>query len=210
MDKLKKGTKSCIQPVIKPREQFESIVFEATPLKDFMKESLVDKELKIEYDNLEFKYDLIRQLLAYRRNHNITQKEFAATIGLEQQAISRFEKGEIDPRMSFVQKIINGMSMKITIDENTTSLTKSIIHEVIDSLTEEDKTRLRMGHEITAEFNTQPLITEAIENIHKEITKVSNQYKITLNMDYHHIVAPLEKNSNTKGIHYNQLIIRRK
>lgn len=70
----------------------------------FEKELLNDKELKKEYDLLENKYKLIDELIAYRKNNNLTQKEFAEKISVNQQEISRFEKGEIDPKSSFVKK----------------------------------------------------------------------------------------------------------
>lgn len=75
-------------------------------LEDFKKMSLVDNpELKKEYDELYIKYAVIEELIKYRKRYNLTQKEFGKLVGLKQQPISRFEKGEIDARLSFIEKI---------------------------------------------------------------------------------------------------------
>ena len=74
-----------------------------------------DTELKKEVDLLELKYLLIETLLSYRKFNRLSQTEFAKQVGVKQQVISRFEKGEVDPRLSFVSKIILGMEKKISI-----------------------------------------------------------------------------------------------
>lgn len=90
----------------------------ATPLDEFIGDSLAENaELKDEYDSLDIKYQLISKLVNYRKKNNLTQKEFAEKIGLKQQAISRFEQGGIDPRSSFIQKILNGIDAKMVFDE---------------------------------------------------------------------------------------------
>jgi predicted transcriptional regulator len=73
-----------------------------------IKASLLEKnpELKKEYDILKMKKDVINFLIKYRKNNMLTQKDFAERINVKQQAISRFEKGEIDPRFSFVARIL--------------------------------------------------------------------------------------------------------
>ena len=70
-------------------------------------------DVKREIELLALKYDLIRLLTDYRKENNITQKEFAETIRVKQQMISRFEKGDVDPRLSFVAKIIRGMNCRV-------------------------------------------------------------------------------------------------
>lgn len=74
-----------------------------------------DKELKKNYDNLELKYKIIDLLINYRQKHNLTQKELAEKIGVKQQAISRFEKGLVNPRIDFIQKILTATDKKINI-----------------------------------------------------------------------------------------------
>lgn len=75
--------------------------------KDLKKQTLENnKELQKEYEILKMRTNIIRELYNYRIKNNLTQKEFAKKIGVHQQVISRFEKGEIDPRFSFISKIL--------------------------------------------------------------------------------------------------------
>lgn len=80
---------------------------------DFINELLQNDDiLKKENELLSLKYDIIKLLIDYRKKNNITQTEFAKKIEVKQQMISRFEKGEIDPRISFISKILYGMNLK--------------------------------------------------------------------------------------------------
>lgn len=64
-------------------------------------------------EGLELRYTFINELISFRKKNNLTQKEFAERLGLKQQAIARFEKGEIDPRISFIAKILEEINLKI-------------------------------------------------------------------------------------------------
>ncbi|SDC79288.1 helix-turn-helix transcriptional regulator [Geotoga petraea] len=86
-------------------------------LYDFKKEKekiLKEKpEIKKIYDDLELKYKLIESVIEYRAENNLTQKELAENIGVKQQVISRFERGLVNPRIDFVQKILNATGKDI-------------------------------------------------------------------------------------------------
>lgn len=74
-------------------------------------------ELKKEVELIAFKYELIKKLIQYRKAKKLTQKGFADKIGVKQQMISRFEKGNVDPRLSFVSKVINGMNHELCLND---------------------------------------------------------------------------------------------
>ena len=76
-----------------------------------------DLELKKQDQVLELRYEFIKELVEYREKFNLTQKDFANEVDLKQQAISRFEKGEIDPRLSFITKILKGMKKEVVIKD---------------------------------------------------------------------------------------------
>ena len=82
-------------------------------LKEFIQEQMKDEKFKMAYTIVEQKYDLIRELIEFRKNNNITQKEFAEMMGVKQQAISRYEKGAIDPQLSFVLKVFYLIGKKL-------------------------------------------------------------------------------------------------
>lgn len=56
-----------------------------------------------------FKEYLINELVSYRKANKLSQQEFAEKIGVAQQVISKFERGEVDPRVTFIDKVIDGM-----------------------------------------------------------------------------------------------------
>jgi DNA-binding XRE family transcriptional regulator len=70
-------------------------------------------EIKKFYDDLELKYKLIENVIEYRAKNNLTQKDLAEYIGVHQQVISRFERGLVNPRIDFVQKILNATGKDI-------------------------------------------------------------------------------------------------
>ena len=89
-------------------------------MNDFFDEAFEnDEELSREYELLETKYNLIEALIKFRKENKISQKEFAEKIGVKQQAVSRFEKGEIDPRLSFIEKVLQGINSEVIIESKT-------------------------------------------------------------------------------------------
>lgn len=76
-----------------------------------------DAEIRKEVKLLEFKYLIINELINFRKENKMNQTEFAKLINVKQQAISRFELGEIDPRLSFVSKVLIGMNKEIVIQD---------------------------------------------------------------------------------------------
>ena len=87
---------------------------------DFFNE-LIDEneELKNSIELIDLKYKVIQALYSFRKANSLSQKDFAEKIGVKQQAISRFEKGEIDPRLSFIEKVLHGINSEAIIDNKT-------------------------------------------------------------------------------------------
>jgi transcriptional regulator with XRE-family HTH domain len=84
-------------------------------LNEFLFEQKKDKKFKMAYAVVEQKYDLIQELIAFRKKKNMTQQEFAELMGVKQQAISRYEKGAIDPRLSFILKMLYIIGKKVRV-----------------------------------------------------------------------------------------------
>ena len=74
-----------------------------------------DQEIREEIELLDFKYKLIDELINFRKAYKLSQSEFADMIKVDKQMISRFEKGEVDPKLSFISKILHGMNKEIII-----------------------------------------------------------------------------------------------
>jgi predicted transcriptional regulator len=82
---------------------------------EIKKELLRDPEVKKEYDRLEPKFDLIRSIIEKRIEKNISQEELADRMGTKQSALSRFESGNYNPSLAFMQKVAQALDSKLEI-----------------------------------------------------------------------------------------------
>ena len=76
---------------------------------------LKDPNVKKEYDRLGPKFDLIRSIIEKRIEKNISQKELASRMGTKQSALSRFESGNYNPSLAFMQKVAQALDSKLEI-----------------------------------------------------------------------------------------------
>ena len=79
------------------------------------KEALKDPKLKAEYDRLEPEVAVIRAMVEARIKRNLTQAGLAEKLGTTQSAISRLEKGNISPTISFLQKLADALDSRLDI-----------------------------------------------------------------------------------------------
>ncbi|MBC8322140.1 MAG: helix-turn-helix transcriptional regulator [Candidatus Marinimicrobia bacterium] len=80
---------------------------------DLHKEKLLkNAEFKQAYADLGPVYQLVREIVAYRIEQGITQKELAEKIGTKQSSISRFEKAMKMPSISFLSQITNALGLE--------------------------------------------------------------------------------------------------
>ncbi len=87
-------------------------------MKDWKKlksELLQNKAVKKEYDRLAPRYKIISELISARLKNGITQKELAQKIGTKQSAIARFEAGNVNPSLGFLEKMAEVMNYKMNI-----------------------------------------------------------------------------------------------
>lgn len=78
---------------------------------------LKDEEFRIEYEKLQPRYEAIEQIIAARKEQNITQAELAKRVGTQKSNISRLESGNYNPSLDFLSKIAEslGKSLKVQI-----------------------------------------------------------------------------------------------
>jgi len=81
--------------------------------KDIKKNLLKNKNIKKEYEKLNFEFELIKEIIKKRNEQKITQKELALKLGTKQSSISRFESGIYNPSFSFVINISKALGLKI-------------------------------------------------------------------------------------------------
>ena len=75
-------------------------------------------EVKEEYDALGPQYEIIRAEIKSRKAAGMTQKELAERMGTAQANISRFESGNYNPTLAFLQRMARslGKTLKITME----------------------------------------------------------------------------------------------
>ena len=75
-------------------------------------------DAKAAYDALAPQYEVIRAEIECRKAIGMTQKELAERMGTAQANISRFESGNYNPSLSFLQKMAEslGTSLRISFE----------------------------------------------------------------------------------------------
>lgn len=87
-----------------------------TNFEDFLDEQLSDPEFKKEYDALRPEYAIIQAIIDARQMSGMTQKELAEKTGITQADISRLESGSANPSLKTLQRLADGMGMKLKLE----------------------------------------------------------------------------------------------
>ena len=67
------------------------------------------------YAKLQPELEIIKRLALSRSRKGVSQREFAKRIGITQSSLARFETGRINPTLSFLQKVTDGLGLKISV-----------------------------------------------------------------------------------------------
>jgi DNA-binding Xre family transcriptional regulator len=82
-----------------------------TKYEDLLAQELKDPEFKREYEALEDEFTLAREIVALRKDRNLTQKELAERIGTSQPAIARLESGNYkNLSLSFLRRVAKALN----------------------------------------------------------------------------------------------------
>ncbi len=92
------------------------------PYKKINKKRNQNVPLSAFYDECEFERELFTVLKDFRQKAGLSQRELAQKIGISQPALVRFEKGRMNPTLTFLKKIILGLGLKITIAKDETMI----------------------------------------------------------------------------------------
>ncbi len=84
--------------------------------KDFLDEQMSDPELKKEYDRLQPEFAIIQAILDARKAAGLTQKDLADRTGIAQADISKLENGNANPSIKTLQRLADGMGMKLKVE----------------------------------------------------------------------------------------------
>lgn len=84
-------------------------------LKQFKKDALKKEGVKKAYDSLQPELEIIRALALSRTKKGVSQRQLAAKIGITQSALARFESGQINPTLSFLRKVVDGLGLRLSV-----------------------------------------------------------------------------------------------
>ena len=79
----------------------------------YLNEQLKDEEFRTEYEKLEPEFSIIQAVIDARKAKNMTQKELSEKTGIAQSDISKLETGNSNPTIGMLQRLAEGMGMKI-------------------------------------------------------------------------------------------------
>ena len=78
-----------------------------------LNEKLQNQEFKQEWNDLELRYTVVKQLIKLRNAYNLSQTELAKKIGTTQAVISRIENGTTNIGIDFLEKIARAFNKKV-------------------------------------------------------------------------------------------------
>lgn len=84
--------------------------------RETLNKQLENPEFKKEWDALEPEYQIIKAMLDTRNEKSMTQKQLADITGIPQADISRLENGNANPSLKTLQRLANGMGMKLKLE----------------------------------------------------------------------------------------------
>lgn len=84
--------------------------------RETLNEQLKNPEFKKEWDALEPEYQIIKAMLNARNEKDMTQRELADITGIPQADISRIENGNANPSLKTLQRLAEGMGMKLKLE----------------------------------------------------------------------------------------------
>lgn len=74
-----------------------------------------DPSYKKAYDELDLEFSIISAVIDARIKKGMTQKKLAEKMGTKQSSIARFESGNYNPTLAFVQKLLSAIGSKIKV-----------------------------------------------------------------------------------------------
>ncbi len=77
---------------------------------------LSDPEVKTEYDALSPEFELARTVITLREGIGLTQREFAAKVGMKQSQLARIESGKQTPKLKTLAKLAAAAGYEVEVN----------------------------------------------------------------------------------------------
>jgi len=79
-------------------------------------ETLSDPEVKAEYNALSPEFKLAKTIICLRDKVGLTQREFAAKVGMKQSQLARIETGKQNPKLMTLAKLAAGAGYRVEVN----------------------------------------------------------------------------------------------
>jgi predicted transcriptional regulator len=84
-------------------------------LEQFKREIFKRPGVRKAYAEMQPEFQIIRKLALARVKKGFSQRKLAEKIGVTQSSLARFEAGRINPTLSFLRKVTNGLGLKLMV-----------------------------------------------------------------------------------------------
>ena len=85
-------------------------------LQTYISEQMDNPEFAREYEAIQPEMDVIMAIVDARISRNLTQKELAERVGMNQADISKLENGTRNPSLNLLKRLAEGMDMVLKIE----------------------------------------------------------------------------------------------
>ena len=87
-----------------------------TKFEDSLNEQTNDPAFRREYKTLEIKNAITQAFINARKSSGLSQKQLSEKTGITQPDISKLENGNANPSIRTLQRLANGMGMKLRLE----------------------------------------------------------------------------------------------
>lgn len=84
--------------------------------RESMDKRLEDDDFRKEYENIQPEMNIIRAIIATRKEQNLTQADLSLRTGINQADISKLENGNKNPSLKMLKRLAEGLNMDLKIE----------------------------------------------------------------------------------------------
>ncbi len=85
-------------------------------LNQYFDNQIKDDEFRVEYEDFQPEFDIIRAIVVARNSRNLTQQQLAELTGINQTDISKIENGTRNPSLNMIKRLADGMDMRLELN----------------------------------------------------------------------------------------------
>ena len=84
--------------------------------REYLNKQLEDPEFRAEWDALQPEMAIVQAMIDARKQAGLTQRELSERTGITQSDISKLENGSANPSIKTLQRLAEGMGMRLKIE----------------------------------------------------------------------------------------------